>query len=450
MWASDPGRDSSNVAVAGRRPSCLLITLALLATVLAVPGRAAPTSPLSPDWVRTFGTPGVDEGWGVEVGPTGEIYLAGFLQGQGNDVFLARVEPSGNTAWEIIWNQPFSQKAFEVRHANGYLYVGGVTQRNFAVAAQDMLLLKLWAGNGTLVWYATWNGPADQYDEIDGIVVANGFIYVSGWADVTPDYTSGDMALVQFTDGGAYVAHTLWGGPMREEANGAMAFDGENLYVTGVVGGVSLFTGGDVVLVAFNKTTLAGVWNRTWGGAQVDDGYGLSLLNGSLYVTGITTSFAGDRIFVLKYDTAGRPVFNATWGGSGSEAARAIGVSPDERGIYVAGKTTSYGNGSFDIVLLRYDQTGALEWSRTWGGGGADASHGIALHGDSIYVAGDANSEGIGGSDALLVKVRSDGGPSAPESPPQQPSVGFAIIAAVVAVIIVVTLLALWRRTRQK
>lgn len=428
----------------------LLLAVGLFHAAVSTSLAGPDASFLVPDWLRTFGTAGADEGWGLDVGPDGDIYLAGFVQGQGNDVFLVRMDALGNIAWETTWNRPFSQKAFEVRYANGFLYVGGASQRNFAVQSQDMLLLKVWASNGTVVWDATWNGPADLYDEIDGIVVEDGYVFVSGWADVPLDYTEGDLALVKFTEDGAYVAHSLWGGTRREEANGGMASDGWNLYVAGIVDGVNLFTGGDAVLVAFNKTTLTEVWNRTWGGAKVDDGFGLTLRDGDLYVTGLTTSFEGDRIFLLKYDTQGNPIFNATWGGTGAESARAVDVLANETGIYIAGKTSSYGNGSFDVVLLRFDSTGVLDWFKTWGGTGSDGSHAVAIEGETVYIAGDTSSQGGGGSNILLLAVGLDGGPSISELPPSPSDTPAALVAAIVLAILGATIaLVLVRRRRR-
>ena len=321
-----------------------------------------------------------------------------------------------------------------MRYAGAVLHVGGASQRNFAVESQDMLLLKVCATNGTVAWARTWNGPADRYDEIDGIIVEDGYVYVSGWADITTDYTAGDIALVKFTEDGAFVADTLWGGAGREEANEAMASDGTNLYVTGVVDGINLFSGGDAVVVAFDQASLTEVWNRTWGGAQVDDGYGLTLQNGSLYVTGLTTSFGGDRIFLLKYDVEGNRISDGTWGAAGAESARSVGVTGNGSFVYIAGKTNSYGNGSFDVLLLRDDQTGGLGWFRTWGGTGSDASHGLAVASDALYVVGETGSLGRGGTDVLLLRIGLDGQPSLPGGPPA--ASGGAVVIVVAAVVV--------------
>ena len=435
-------RGRSSIRVGILVPCALLIFLAL--------GPSASAQYLEPAWVRTFGGAGNDQGWGIDVGPDGEAYVAGFVQGQGLDVFLARLNASGGTDWQVAWTRQFDQKAFEVRYADGFLYVGGVAARTGSASSQDMLLARVWASNGTTDWETTWNGPADLYDEADGIVVEDGLVYVSGWGDARLDFTEGDLALVAFTLNGTYVRHALWGGPGREEGNGALVSDGQTLYVAGIVDGANLFAGGDAVVVAFDQATFAEVWNTTWGGSGVDDAYGIARHADRLYATGLTTSFGGDHIFLLTLDTAGTLLRNVTWGGPAAEAARAVGVRPNGSAVYVAGRTASFGNGSLDVVLIEYDASGAYVSAETWGGSGSDASHGILVASDAIYVVGESSSLGAGGTDLFAMKLGP--GTSGPGNPPFDPTPTnpAAVVALLVGVALVVGLIVVASRRRRR
>lgn len=412
---------------------------------------AASGNMLAPAWVQTFGTAGVDQGWGVDVGPSGEVYVTGFVQGNGNDVFLARLDASGAVAWQKTWSEAYSQKSFEVRYAAGDLYVGGVTQHNSTLASQDMFLWKVRASDGTRLWNATWNGPADQYDELDGIVVANGLVTVSGWGDATLDFATGQVAIIQYTTSGAFVRAAEWGGPYREEGNGDLVTDGTDFFVAGCVNGTSLFSGGDAVVVAFNATSLQEVWNRSWGGTAIDDAYGITLVGDRLYATGLTNSFGGDRIFLLGYDTSGNQLSETTWGGSGSESARAIGATANGSAVYIAGKTTSYGNGSFDVVLLTYDANGMLASYATWGGAGSDSSHGIEVSGSDIFIVGETTSYGSGSSEIFILKLGASEPGGVTTTPPAPSAVGAigVVLVIVLAVVLVVVLALALRRGRR-
>jgi hypothetical protein len=81
----------------------------------------------------------------------------------------------------------------------------------------------------------------------------------------------------------------------------------------------------------------------------------------------------------------------------------------------VAGSTTSYGNGDFDVVLLRFDQNGSLAWSKTWGGPLQDRSHGICVDYPFVYITGDTRSYAVGDEDAFIMKMDVNGENIIPE-----------------------------------
>jgi hypothetical protein len=127
-----------------------------------------------------------------------------------------------------------------------------------------------------------------------------------------------------------------------------------------------------------------------------------------LYLVGVTQSYGGSQIFLLKYDRSGNLLWDTRWGGSGAESSRSLAVT-DGGDILMAGKTTAYGQGKHDIVLLRYAPDDSLLWFQTWGGPEIETAHGIVIDGDDVYIAGETYSYGAGKNDALLIKATVDG-----------------------------------------
>jgi len=150
-------------------------------------------------------------------------------------------------------------------------------------------------------------------------------------------------------------------------------------------------------------------WDTTWGGSDNEWASAIVLdTSGNIYLAGFTFSFgAGSSDFVLvKYDSSGNFQWYRTWGGSDEDEAWAIALDTSGN-IYLAGGTKSYGEGGVDICLVKYDSSGNFQWYRTWAGGWAFA---IALDSsDNIYIAGDTYSFGAGSSDMYLVKYDSSG-----------------------------------------
>lgn len=94
--------------------------------------------------------------------------------------------------------------------------------------------------------------------------------------------------------------------------------------------------------------------------------------------------------------------FAKAWGGTRDDRASSIAL--DSAGsIYVAGFTDSPGltAGSTDQTLVKYNSSGALQWSKTWGSTGSDSASAVTLESSgNIYVAGYTDSPGLGFVDA--------------------------------------------------
>ncbi len=120
---------------------------------------------------------------------------------------------------------------------------------------------------------------------------------------------------------------------------------------------------------------------KTWGGISSDAGFGVAVdASGNIYVTGRTYSFGVGLADVLlsKFDSSGSLLWQRTWGGRDTDVG--LGVALDASGnIYVTGYTTSFGAGGFDVLLLKFDSTGALLFQRTWGGSSTDYGNGVAV-----------------------------------------------------------------------
>lgn len=109
-------------------------------------------------------------------------------------------------------------------------------------------------------------------------------------------------------------------------------------------------------------------WTHTWGGTSNDYASAAALDNGgNVYVAGSTSSFGagGKDVLILKYSATGTLLWANTWGGAGDETAQSIGFGPDGF-LYVAGGTSSFGAGGYDMFLLKLDTDGNLQWGTTW------------------------------------------------------------------------------------
>ena len=132
-------------------------------------------------------------------------------------------------------------------------------------------------------------------------------------------------------------------------------------------------------------------------------------------VTSETYSFgAGNQdVIVLKLDSQGNIQWDKTFGGSLWEEGIFRAVETPANEYVITGKTHSFGAGNNDLLLLRLSAAGAVLASETFGGGGADPAgqdqgSAIATASDQGFViGGSTTSFGAGYWDALFIKFDS-------------------------------------------
>lgn len=146
-----------------------------------------------------------------------------------------------------------------------------------------------------------------------------------------------------------------------------------------------------------NSNSLEYEWYRTWGGIEGENSEEIVIDSvGSIYLGGNTYSFgSGSRdICLIKYDSLGTKLWNQTWGGSSGDQCRGIAIDSLDN-IYVAGNTGNFGEYGNDVFLLKYNNLGDLQWNRTWGGSYYDSCGAIIIDSvDNIYLTGPTYSFG--------------------------------------------------------
>lgn len=97
--------------------------------------------------------------------------------------------------------------------------------------------------------------------------------------------------------------------------------------------------------------------------------------------------------------------FERVYGGRSDDFGRSIQQTFD-RGYIIAGATSSYGNGTSDVYLLKLDSNGIFKWHKALGDVNVDQGYCVRQTSDTGYViAGYTNSVGFGGYDMYLIKT---------------------------------------------
>ncbi|MCK4520860.1 pilus assembly PilX N-terminal domain-containing protein [Candidatus Parcubacteria bacterium] len=137
------------------------------------------------------------------------------------------------------------------------------------------------------------------------------------------------------------------------------------------------------------------------------------LPSGGYIITGKTKSYGnGDYdIFVLKLDANKDPLWQKTFGGPDFEETLDIKLTPaaSNGGCILWGGTKSYGAGDEDTLVIKLDDNGNQEWAYTFGGVNCDRGGSMDLAGSGYILMGDTESYGEGYKDLFLIKLNSNG-----------------------------------------
>lgn len=361
------------------------------------------------EWNRTWGRSYWDISEGVAVDSLDNIYITGSTYNFGTgdyNMVLVKYDNSGVQIWNRTWGGNDDEEGLDlVVDSSDNIYLIGY-KYYYGTGYSDIILVK-YDNSGTELWNRTWDG-SDEEVGLDIIVDSYDNVYLVGY---TLNYGTGyyDMVLVKYNSPGVELWNCTWGG-FGYHRGWAIAVDSsDNIYITGITNNYGVGYE-DIILLKCDDSGVE-LWNRTWGGSAWDSGWGVIVdSSNNIYITGITTSFGAENgnIILLKYDSSGVLQWNRTWGGNNGDYGFGVDVDFSDN-IYITGATSSFGAEYNDIILLKYNNSGVLQWNRTWGGNDEDSGLGVTVDSsDNVYLTGQTYSYGAGGSDMVLLKYIPD------------------------------------------
>ncbi len=149
-------------------------------------------------------------------------------------------------------------------------------------------------------------------------------------------------------------------------------------------------------------------WEKTFGGTETDIGNSVEQTSeGGFIIAGYTSSYGAGSydLYLIKTDSSGNSQWQKTFGGGHRERGGRVRQASDG-GFIVVGNTKSYGAGGTDVYLIKTDSSGNSQWQKTFGGSDYDYGTSVQQTSDGGYIiCGETWSYGAGLADVYLIKT---------------------------------------------
>lgn len=306
-----------------------------------------------------------------------------------NDYWIAKLDATGNISWQKSFGYSGSDYGTSLIQSNdgGYLITGvldvtqsggaGNTKNSSALhAGGDYWAIKL-SPIGNLEWSKYFGGyftdtPQDVVQTSD-----NGFIIVGGSdsedTDISNNKGSYDFWVIKISSTGELI------------------------------------------------------WEKSFGGSQIDEARGITASGDGNYIIAgdtrssdidINSNYGAADLWIIKITPTGELIWEKTIGGTSFDVARSISRTQDN-GFILSGNSRSddgdltTNQGQNDAWALKINSSGDIQWQTTVGGSDIDLAYSITeLQNKTIIAVGETSSNDIdiaenkGFTDLLLFKIK--------------------------------------------
>jgi hypothetical protein len=281
-----------------------------------------------------------------------------------------------------------------------------VSGNDYVDEFDDNVLLIKTDSEGMMIWNQTFGGlGSDRARQV--VQTSDGGFALAGSTSSFGCLNS-NMYLIKTDSEGNFEWDRNFGGLLFEAAYDLVQTADDGFVLAGFTNsyGAGQY---DAYLV---KTDSLGImeWNYTyngvWSGTQYDGAYSIiQTLDGGFALAGFT-SFGYPDMFLVKVDSEGREEWTRSFGGIDSDTAYDI-IQTEDEGFALAGFSRAVGSGGSDMLFVKTDSNGTLEWYKTYGGLDFENAYSIIQTLDGGYAL--AGSTTANEHDMFFVKTNSTG-----------------------------------------
>lgn len=379
---------------------------------------------------QSIGTRGFEAGSAIKLLPDGGFIIGGYTESYGlaeADMMLIRTDASGNVVWSQTYGGPEREVINDVVQTTdlGFMAIGEKYQPD-KKQGEFLTLIKTDA-SGNLLWKKMFDEGGNETEGFSMTAAPDGNYLVAGIVR-SLNITSGAFYSMRPQDQSLFLlkvdgnGNKVWS--KRLSTPGSLTSTGVSViaardgsYV--IAGNVTKKGEGTIeksadsvspdevrnLLLVKVKPDGALAWAKEYEAKRIAAGMSvIEKMEGGFAVTGICTPDNTNNIdyFVMSLSDDGTVQWSRTFGGSKFDSANDIKQVPDG-GLIVSGHTTSFSDVG-DLLVIKTDKNGALQWSKLYGGENGEFGGSMTLTSAGIVMTGEG-SVGAESFDVLFLKM---------------------------------------------
>lgn len=372
-------------------------------------------------WLKTYSGAALNDDIpsAFYVNPAGSVFVTGSVDTDAttavsNDYVTLKYDTTGTLQWSQLYSNTASSNDVSkgiIEDATGNVIVTGYAE---TIPQKNGVTIK-YNASGVSQWTNIFNEVGDNSDRPTSMAMdASGNLFVAG--SVVEYGTDKNFALQKINTAGTTAwVRTINGTSVgsSDSAQGVVVDSSGNVYVAGYThnkGTSSDFT------VAKYDTNGSQLWVSNYDYiTETDRALSIALdAANNVYVTGRSDSdtsnlISNDDILTIKYNTNGVLQWAVRYNGSGNliDTGRVIRVSPSGN-VYVAGRTSNASN--YDYIVLKYNTSGVQQWLNSYNGTGNDEGFFMEIDAaENVYITGNSENTGLTNTDIVTQKINSAG-----------------------------------------
>ena len=371
-------------------------------------------------FIKNFGGTQNDRGYAVQSVIDGYVIVGSTNSlGSGNsDVWVLKLDFEGQQVWSRVYGGQGSDFGKDIKttsNPDGYIITGSTNSYNsdsnmdmWVIRTDDLGQTCLFDENGECSesdtkWARTFGTSGNDYG--NSVVESNSEFIAVGKSGRIPSFF-----VVKIDAFGDKIWENLYGEGPNDNGQYVIESSGQTPKYIALGQSNNINTSdSDICIIGINSNGIE-QWVRSiqYGNSVNEQGYYIFKLSGGGYiVTGTKQINHWDDLLMMKVNNDGTQSSSWTFGGSYNEVGNFAQEVSD--GYIVSGSTESYGQGLYDVWVVKTNNDGEEIYNHTFGGNLDDKALGgvKSINGDPVLV-GYTKSFGNGGEDILLIVLDRD------------------------------------------